>query len=287
MLLLTALWLIGSQLSAPARNTIGEAPAALHAESIVIQTDAGDAVRGWFSAGRAGQGGVLLLHGVRGNRREMLGRALWLHEGGYAVMLIDLPAHGESGGEQITYGLNEGAAVRAALAELRRRAPGERVGVIGVSLGAAALVLGHPQPAPDAAVLESMFPTIEDAVADRLALHVGEWARPAAPALLLQLPLRLHVEPSQLRPIEHIAALHCPLLLIAGDQDQHTRLVESQKLFATAVEPKQLWIVPGAAHINLHDFDTAGYQAGVGAFLAAHLHRASITPSGAASAPSR
>ena len=173
-LLVALLWLIGSQLSAPARSTIGEAPEELRAEPILVQTDVGDAVRGWFSAGRAGKGAVLLLHGVRGNRREMLGRALWLHKGDYAVMLIDLPAHGESGGEQITYGMNEGAAVRAALAELRKRTPGERVGVIGVSLGAAALVLGHPQPAPDAAVLESMFPTIKDAVADRLALHVGE-----------------------------------------------------------------------------------------------------------------
>ena len=284
-LLLGLLWLIGSQLSAPARSAIEEAPAALHAESIRVQTDAGDVVSGWFSPGRAGHGAVLLLHGVRGNRREMLGRALWLHDGGYAVMLIDLPAHGESGGEQITFGLNEGAAVRAALAELHRRAPGERVGVIGVSLGAAALVLGHPQPAPDAAVLESMFPTIEDAVADRLALHIGEWARPAAPALLLQLPLRLHMEPAQLRPIEHIAALRCPMLLIAGDHDRHTRLVESQSLFATAAEPKQLWIVPDAAHINLYDFDTAGYEARVGAFLAAHLHSASIAPSGATPAP--
>lgn len=283
--ILGLLWLIGRQLSAPARSAIGEAPAALHAESIRVQTDAGDVVSGWFSPGRAGQGAVLLLHGVRGNRREMLGRTLWLHDGGYAVMLIDLPAHGESGGEQITYGLNEGAAVRAALAELRRQAPGERVGVIGVSLGAASLVLGHPQPAPDAAVLESMFPTIEDAVADRLALHIGEWARPAAPALLLQFPLRLHVEPAQLRPIEHIAALRCPLLLIAGDQDRHTRLVESQALFAAAAEPKQLWIVPGAAHINLYDFDTAGYEARVGGFLAAHLHSASIAPSGATPAP--
>ena len=106
-----------------------------------------------------------------------------------------------------------------------------------------------------------------------------------APALLLQLPLRLHVEPAQLRPIEHIAALNCPLLLIAGDQDRHTRLVESQALFAAAAEPKQLWIEPGAAHINLYDFDTAGYEARVGAFLAAHLHSDSIAPSGATPAP--
>jgi len=42
------------------------------------------------------------------------------------------------------------------------------VGVIGVSLGAASLVLAKPDPAPSAVVLESMYPTIEEAVSNRL-----------------------------------------------------------------------------------------------------------------------
>ncbi|WP_083748767.1 alpha/beta hydrolase [Pelomonas sp. KK5] len=270
---LLAVWLAGSSLSAPARAPVGAAPSELAAQDLTLGSDAGDTVRGWFSPSQPGQGAVLLLHGVRGNRTEMLSRALWLHRAGYAVMLIDLPAHGESGGEQITYGIREGAGVRAALAELRKRAPEERIGVIGVSLGAAALVLGRPQPAPDAVVLESMFPTIEDAVADRLELHVGSWARPLSPLLLAQLPLRLGVSADALRPIDHIAQLHTPLLLIAGEQDRHTRLPESERLFAAAAEPKQFWPVPGAAHVNLHDFAPLAYETRVGAFLAQHLHR--------------
>ena len=51
--------------------------------------------------------------------------------------------------------------MRAALAFLERNQPGEPVGMIGVSLGAASLVLAKPDPAPSAVVLESMYPTIE------------------------------------------------------------------------------------------------------------------------------
>jgi alpha-beta hydrolase superfamily lysophospholipase len=63
---------------------------------------------------------------------------------GHAVPLIDLPAHGESEGERTGFGGRESAAVAAALAWLRREPPGERVCVIGVSLGAAELVLAEP-----------------------------------------------------------------------------------------------------------------------------------------------
>ena len=270
-LALLALYLVGGMLSAPARGNVGAPPALLNAQSIRLESDAGDQVSGWFTPGQVGRGAVLLLHGVRGNRREMLGRALWLHGQGFAVMLIDLPAHGESGGEHITFGVRESAGVRAALTDLHARLPRERVGVIGVSLGAASTVLAEPRPALDAVVLESMYPTITEAVADRLGLHLGNWARPLAPLLLVQLPLRLGISAADLRPIDHLPSLHAPLLRIAGDQDQHTRLPEAQALFAAAAEPRQIWIIKGAAHVNLHDFEPAPYEARVGAFLRENL----------------
>ncbi len=49
-------------------------------------------------SGQKGKGAVLLLHGVRADRREMLNRARFLKEEGYSVLLIDLPSHGESDG---------------------------------------------------------------------------------------------------------------------------------------------------------------------------------------------
>ncbi len=271
VLALVSVYMIGSQLTAPASRIVGPAPASLPAESVLLATASSGSVAGWFAPGRPDQGAVLLLHGVRSDRSSMLGRAQFLHKQGFAVLLIDLPAHGESTGERITFGARESQGVQAALSFLARRQPGERIGVVAVSLGAASLALGQPQPAPAAVVLEAMYPTIDEAVADRLALHLGEWARPAAPLLLLQLPWWLGVSSEQLRPIDKIAQLGSPLLLIAGEQDQHTRLEESQRLFAAAAAPKSLWVLPGAAHVDFHAFDTRGYEARVGAFLASHL----------------
>jgi alpha-beta hydrolase superfamily lysophospholipase len=267
------LFLAGHRLIRPEQHPIGDPPATLQAQSLRLPTDSGGHVAGWFSAGRPGMGAVLLLHGVRGDRLAMLERALFLHRDGFSTLLIDLPAHGESSGEWITFGKQEGAGVRAALAYLAQRLPDERVGVIAVSLGAAATVLANPQSAPAALVLESMYPTIEEALKDRLALHLGAWGRALSPLLLCQLPWRTGVSAAELRPIDQIGQLHSPLLLVSGAEDRHTTLAETERLFAAAVEPKALWIVGGAAHVDLHDIDRAAYEARVGGFLAEQLRR--------------
>jgi fermentation-respiration switch protein FrsA (DUF1100 family) len=214
---------------------------------------------------------MLLLHGVRADRREMTGRARFLWRLGYSVLWIDLPAHGESPAAHITYGFNEALGVKAALGYLSREFPAEKVGVIGVSLGAASLVLSKPSPAPSAVVLESMFPTIREAVQDRLALHLGSFAEPAAPMLLWQLDWRLGISPEQLRPIVDLPALHAPVLIAAGDIDRHTTLPETRRIYAAANEPKELWIVQGAAHVDLHSFTPVAYEARISEFLAKYM----------------
>lgn len=56
--------------------------------------------------------GVILLHGQAANRANMLGNADLLLRHGYAVLLPDARAHGESGGPIATYGVVEASDVR-------------------------------------------------------------------------------------------------------------------------------------------------------------------------------
>lgn len=267
------LLIAGEWFSRSARHPVGPPPAALvGAEAVTMASTPGQSVRGWFAPGRPGGGAVLLLHGIRGDRTAMLPRALALQRAGHAVLLVDLPAHGESSGERISFGLHEADGVRAALAWLRGRAIGEKLGVVAVSLGAVATVLAQPRPAPDALVLESMFPTLEDAVTDRIAARLGRpLARLTAPLLLWQLPLRLGMHADQLRPLDHMATLNTPLLLAAGTEDAHTPWAETQHLFAAARQPKTLWGVPGAGHVDLHTFNVRAYETAVLPFLAGYL----------------
>ena len=267
-----ATYCAGEYLSVPVRHSTGLPPPELFATPVLFPARGG-LVAGWVARGE-GRGAVLLLHGVRADRRQMQQRAMFLNRLGYSVMLVDLPSHGESTGQRITFGAHEAEAVRASIAYLARNLPGERIGVIGVSLGAASAVLSKPGHNIRALVVEAMYPTIEEAAKNRLGMYLGPPGRLLSPLLLLQLALREGIDAEQLRPVDAMAALACPVLVIGGELDRHTTAPETQRIFDAAPQPKQLWMVPGAAHVDLHAFAQVEYEHKVGAFLESSLRAA-------------
>lgn len=267
-------WLLAGWLAQPHRQHIGAAPPQLGAVAVEIASAPG-VVRGWYAPGEPGQGAVLLLHGVRADRRAMLPRALALHSRGHGVLLIDLPAHGESDGERLSFGPREGLGIAQALAWLQAQQPAEKVAVIGVSLGGASLLMAELPQSPDAVVLEGVFPTMQAAVDNRVRAVLGPLAplaRMATPLLLWQMPLRLGIDPQRLRPIERLKGMGMPLLVAGGSEDRFTPVAETRQMAEAAADaPHQLWLVPGAAHVDLYQFAQEAYEAQVFAFLRQHL----------------
>jgi uncharacterized protein len=246
----------------------------LHPENVTFASASGSSIHAWFIRGNAGAGAVLLLPGVGSDRTSMEGRALFLNARGFTVLAPDFQASGESPGDHVTYGARESLDAEAAMTFLRDSVRGERIGVIGVSMGGAATLLGHGPLAADAFVLESVYPTIRQALSNRL----GTWLGPlGGVARLFTSPVLsiggsiAGVTEAELQPISRIGALRAPLLIIAGTDDQYTPLAEAESLFARAPNPKTFWAVTGAAHVDLHDFTPRDYEQRVGAFLETHL----------------
>lgn len=232
-----------------------------------------DFIHGWLVRGTRGRGIVLLVHSLRSNRVEMLSRARFLNEQGYGALLIDLQAHGETPGDRITFGARESEDVEAAVAYLRNTFPAERVGAIGVSLGAAAIVLAQHPLRLDAVVLESLHPTMREAVENRLRLHLGQFGPMLAPLLLWQISPRIGAPPEELDPIRRIGDLRAPVLLVSGTEDRHTTVPETEQLFDAARKPKELWIVPGGGHFNMHSYAGKEYENRISDFLHRYLQR--------------
>ena len=264
---------IGALITGPAPSAVGTLSIDFPVESVQIPTNNDTKTHGWLIYGEPGAGVILLVHSMRSNRLEMLSRARFLHQQGYSTLLIDLHAHGETPGERITFGLRESENIDVAINFLRTTFPNERIGAIGTSLGAAAIVLAKQPLNLNAVVLESLHPTIEEAVENRLKLHFGKYASSFLPMLLFQLTFFLDTTTDQLSPINRISQLDVPLLMISGTSDEHTTQAETERLFAAARGPKELWVVPGARHFNMHTYAGREYEHRVSDFLYHYLQR--------------
>lgn len=253
-------YVLGSELSRPVPVRVGAPPGDFDVESVVFSSESGSTIHGWLSRTAGKNETVLLLPGVRANRRSMLSRARMLHAAGYSTLLIDFQATGESPGDAITFGWRERFDVLAAVKFLKDRQPDRPIGVIGTSLGGAATLLAAPALDVQAVVLEAVYPSIDVAVANRLRMRLGGLGAALSPLLLLQLGPRLGVSASELRPVDRIGLLRCPVLVVAGTADQHTTVADTEMLFAAAPEPKELWLVREAGHVDYLAFANSEYR---------------------------
>jgi fermentation-respiration switch protein FrsA (DUF1100 family) len=259
---------VGWLLARPVQMRIGNPPSDLSAEPVAFASDSGATVHGWWCPVQNANGAVLLLPGIRANRLSMVERARFLRRAGYSVLLIDFQATGETAGDHITFGWKESRDALAAVDFLRKSNPTTPVAIIGSSLGGVAALLAIPPLKIDALVLEEVYPTIEIATRNRMENYLGVFGRTLTPLLLNQLQWRLGVSASQLRPIDHIENVECPMFIISGENDRNTRPTDTRMLVEPARNPIQVWLVPNAGHVDLHRAARQEYETRVLAFLA-------------------
>jgi fermentation-respiration switch protein FrsA (DUF1100 family) len=253
------------------RENVGPPPGDLPFEHVIIPSASGSHLAGWYAPGDPDVGGVVLMHAIRSNRRTMLDRARFLHRHGYAVLLFDFQAHGESPGRYVTFGHLESLDARAAIAFLSERVDGGGVAALGSSLGGAACILGDTPLGAAAVVIEAVYPDLETALENRVRMRIGPAAPWVVPVLLDRVESRLGLDPRDLRPVDAIVGLGSPLLVIAGTADRHTTEIEIRQLFDAAPEPKQLWWIEGAGHVDFHRYAGEEYENTVLAFLDRYL----------------
>lgn len=271
LLIIVGTYLSATGLQDSANHFVGRPPLDLQASNITYASGAGVLIHGWLVPGKPKQGVVLLLHAVRGDRRDMISRAEFLRKRGYAVLMIDFQSHGENRGHRITYGDLESRDVTGAIQYLHHKLPGEKVAVLGVQMGADALVLTEDRPAVDAVVLEQMYPTINRAIASRVRNNIGPLAPLFSWLVMVEMQSQNEIPPNRLSAIDRMSAIGAPVLIINGTDDPHTTIDEARAELAAAAPPKELWAVEGAGHVNLHEFAKDEYERRVGDFIARYL----------------
>ncbi len=169
---------------------------------------------------------ILLAHGLLDRKELMLHLVPWLHEAGYNVMLLDFRGHGDSEKRPTTVGREEVMDLQAALDWLEAEGVGDRVGGLGMSMGAATLVDTAAQDDRlDALVLDSSFADWSDTDFAQDYRLPPDWLVPEVPS------------PESLLP-----RIHVPVFIIGGTADILTEVDHAYRLYEAANEPKELWI---------------------------------------------
>jgi len=248
LIIIATSYFIGTKLISSSPLVIGEIPKELtNTQKIHFKSENGATLSGWLVKAKDPKGSVLLLHALRSNRLQMLHRAKFLQQEGYTVLLFDFQAHGESSREHITFGYLESLDVESAYDYLEKELEEPNIGIIGISLGGASVLLSNVKKRAKAIVLESVYPTLEEAIKDRLEIYLGSMGRYLSPLLTWQVQPRLGFSVDDLKPIEQLPKVKGAVLLIAGERYKHTTLQESKMMFKQVPSKKQ-WVPP---HLNL------------------------------------
>lgn len=247
-------------------------------ENASIVAARGATLRAWFAEPPQPNGaGVILLHGVGDNREGVTGYARMFLRRGYAVLLPDARAQGESGGAFPTYGVLERDDVRRWAAWMQRRAPACEY-LFGESMGAAiAIQASAATPGICAVAVEASFATFREIADDRISQEtgLGPWfprtlGAPARELALAWVDAVDHVNLARASPLAAIRQSQVPTLLIAGTADDNIPMRHSQQLARAGASRAELWIVNGAEHTGAASAAPAEFERRVTAWFATH-----------------
>ncbi|MBI5030807.1 MAG: alpha/beta fold hydrolase [Chloroflexi bacterium] len=246
-------------------------------EEICLQTSDGVELRAWFVPPEPGSDGATLVfvHGLSGNRGQLLQEAAMLARHGYGALLLDLRNHGNSKGNLTTLGFSETEDVRAAVRYLlsRPEVNPDQIGLMGHSMGGATVLRAAARiPEVRAIVAQSTFSSIRENIAQSTLSQAGLPSFLFAPLMIW---LGEHVSGlrvNAIRPIDDLAQLSPrAVLFIHGLQDHTVDTENSLRLYMAAKEPKELYLIDNVAHKRLMLASPEEYEKRVVTFLDRYL----------------
>ena len=253
----------------------GWRPAPLPLQAVSFTTADGLRLRGWVASRPDAPAVAVCVHGWSANHTEMEWQAKRLYDAGFAVLLYDQRACGDSEGSTTSVGVLETLDLRAAL-HFARTHPGLQgmpIVVLANSMGAAvALTVAAEDTSIRAVFSDAAFTSLESGVAwgFRAATRV-----PAGPFQKIVVWLSQLICGARMSDLDVVGAVGRiaprPVCFAHGLEDRHVSPDDARSLWAEAGQPKELWLVAGAGHVVGAHVDPEEYAARVARFFTAAL----------------
>lgn len=234
-------------------------------------------IKGWFlKQAFPVSSTIIVCHGLGTNKSDVLPFAGFLFRGGYNILLFDFRGHGESEESICSFGPCEENDLKGAVDYLKQYRPAEakKIGILGGSMGAA-IALSFSKKSPDisAIVSDCSFSDLPSALIHHVHYfyHIPKY--PFGYIMLVSYALYFRKNPADFSPVKSLQQNpHLKgVLLIHGSHDAQILPSNAQKLYDSALCPKDLVIAPGASHFESYSVLGRQYEEKVLAFFKQYL----------------
>jgi len=222
-------------------------------EDVVITNKDGLRLVAWYIPSENGAA-IIIQHGYKECRDEMLAAATALHRHGYGVLLCSVRAHDLCDGEQITFGIREVEDMKLWVDYLTTRSDldPDRIAALGNSMGGSLVIqLAALDSRIKAVAADSAFSSLDDTVATSVTHFTGLSAFPFAPLIRFWARVETGCDLSQVNAkiwIKQISPR--PVFLMQGGADDKISRASGELLNAAANGPKEFWFDPSIGHAN-------------------------------------
>ena len=213
---------------------------------------------GWFIPNSTAERVIVLVHGRNASKQNAISGklpklAVELHQAGFAVLMIDLRGHGESEGKRYTFGVYEKRDVLGAVDYLLEKgyAPG-KIGVLGISLGAAAAIgAAAEEPAIGALIVDSAFSDLNALVEPKWEAESG-LPKFMLPGVYFMWQILFGFDLGDVKPVDWIVKVAPrPILILHCKADQTADISHAAHL-AEAVPHAHLVAFNGCEHAEIY-----------------------------------
>ena len=267
-----ALSLVYSPLEVREPLRLNPADFSLQYQDVITQSSDGNTLHAWYVPSTNGAG-IILQHGFKSDREELLEEAAMLANRGYGVLLTSIRAHDINEGELIAFGLKEMPDIDAWVKFLQAQEDITSIGMLGNSLGGTlSIQYAAENGAIKALVVHSAFSSMRDTINTSVRYFTDLPSFPFATLIRFWAEQEIKGDIDDIDAKKWIGKISPrPILIIHSLSDVAISPESGELLLEAAAEPKELWQVEGVRHASFDTELAEAFEDKVGKFFDQYL----------------
>jgi fermentation-respiration switch protein FrsA (DUF1100 family) len=229
-------------------NDVGLAyePFAVKNDSVTIQ--------GFYIPNDTAKATIICIHGISNCKENFISFAKKLHDIGCNVVLVDLRAHGKSGGQYCTFGYYEKYDIQKIIDFALSKSSVTNIGIHGHSLGGAvAIQTLELDNRLKFGIIESTYTTYEKVMSAYSKNYIGFQNDALTHRIALKSSKIAHFDIEKLKSVESCKNIHVPILMEHGTADERIPFSMGQENFAAlSSKDKTFYAIENGGHVKVH-----------------------------------